>query len=72
MDEEMQDDQLEPIYSSSVPIEDVALKTYRERWTIETGGGRGSGSSVLTVRHDDDDDDENIVHYFSDISRNYL
>ena len=35
---------------------DVALKTYRERWTIETGGGRGSGTSVLVARHDDDDD----------------
>ena len=43
MDEQKQDDQLEPIYYSSVPIQDVALKTYRERWTIERGGGRGSG-----------------------------
>ena len=43
------------IYNSSVPIQDVALKTYRERWTIETGGKRGSGRSVLAARHDDDD-----------------
>ena len=48
------DDQLELIYNSSVPIQDVALKTYRERWTIETGGGRGSGRSVLAAWHDDD------------------
>ena len=27
MDKQMQDDQLEPEYSSSVPIQDVALKT---------------------------------------------
>ena len=33
----------------------VALKTNRERWTIETGGGNGSGRSVLLARHDDDD-----------------
>ena len=57
MDEQRQDDQLESIYDSSVPIQDVALKTYRERWTIETGGGRGLGRSVLAARHDDDDDD---------------
>ena len=49
MDEQRQDDQLEIIYNSSVPIQDVALKTYRERWTIEKGGGRGSGRSVLAV-----------------------
>ncbi len=54
MDEQRQDDQLEPIYNSSVLIQDVALKTYRERWTIEKGGGRGSGRSVLVAQHDDD------------------
>ena len=48
------DDQLEPIYNSSVPIHDVALKTHPERWTIETGGSRGPGRSVLTARRDDD------------------
>ena len=47
MDKQRQDDQLEPIYIHSVPIQYVALKTYRERWTIETGGERGSGRSVL-------------------------
>ena len=45
MDEQRQDDQLEHMYDSSVLIEDVALKTYRERWTIETGDERGSGRS---------------------------
>ena len=33
-----------------------ALKTFWERWMIETGDRRGSGRSVLVVRHDDDDD----------------
>ena len=53
MDEQRQDDQLESIYNSSVPIQNIALKTDRERWTIETGGERGSGRSVLVVRHDE-------------------
>ena len=30
-------------------------KVGRERWTIEKGGGRGSGRSTLVARHDDDD-----------------
>ena len=47
MDEQMQDNQLKPMYNSSVPIQDVALKTYRERWTIETAGERGSERSLL-------------------------
>ena len=61
VDEQRQDDQLEPTYTSSVPIRNVALKTYRERWTIEKGGGRGSGRSVL-VEQDDDDNDDFIKH----------
>ena len=32
MDEQMQDDQLEPLYNSSVPIQDIALKTLWEQW----------------------------------------
>ena len=56
MNEKRQDDQQEPIYDSSVQIQDVALKTCRERWTIEMGGERGSGRSVLPARHDEDDD----------------
>ena len=54
MDEQRQDDHLEPIYNSSVPIQDVTLKTYRKRWTIEKGGGRGSGKSAPAARHDHD------------------
>ena len=42
MDEQKQDDQLKPIYNSSVPIQEVTLKTCREQWTIEKGIGRGS------------------------------
>ena len=54
MDEQRQNDQREPLYNSSVPIEDVALKTSWEQWTIETGGERGPGRSVLVSRNDDD------------------
>ena len=43
MDEQRQDDQQEPIYNSSVSIQDIALKTSRERWTIETGEREGQG-----------------------------
>ena len=54
MDEQRQDDQLELIYNSSVPIQDVALKTHRERWMIGTGDRRGSGRSVPVAQHNDD------------------
>ena len=57
MDEQRQDDQLEPTYSSSVPIWDVVLKTCRKQWTTEKGGEIGSRISVLIARRDDDDDD---------------
>ena len=50
------DDQLEAIYNSSVPIQDVAWKTSRERWTIVTGGESGLGKIAQAARHDDDDD----------------
>ena len=53
MDEQKQDDQLEPIYFSSVPIRDVALKTCQKQWTIEKGGEKGI--SLLIARHDGDD-----------------
>ena len=56
MDEQRQDDQLKPTYSSSVPIWDVALKTYRKQWMIGRGGKRGSGISVLIAGHDNDDE----------------
>ena len=47
MDDQRQDDQIEPTYSSSVEIRDVALRTCWKRWTIGGGGERGSGISVL-------------------------
>ena len=47
-----QNDLLEPIYNSSVPIQDVVWKTFREWWTIEMGGKRGSGRSMLAAGHD--------------------
>ena len=53
MDRQRLADQLEPIYNSSVPIQDVAGKTCRERWTIDTGSERVSWISVLAVWHDD-------------------
>ena len=56
MDEQGQDDLIETIYNCSVPIQDISLKTARKQWTMETGGERGSGRSVLAARHDDDDD----------------
>ena len=49
MDKQRQNDQLERTYNSSVPIQNVALKTYRRRWKIDKGGGIGSGLSVLIV-----------------------
>ena len=55
MDKQRQDDQVEPSHNSSVPIQDVALKTYQKRWMIEKGGGRESGISILMARHDDDE-----------------
>ena len=49
-----QDDQLEHTYSSSVRIQDVALRTSQKRWMIGRSGERGSGISILAARHDDD------------------
>ena len=53
MDEQRQDDQLEPTCSSSVPIRDVALRTCQKQWTIDKGGEKVLGRSVLIARHDD-------------------
>ena len=55
MAEQKLNDQLENIYSSSVRIRGVALKTYQRRWTIGRSGERGSGIFVLAAQHDDDD-----------------
>ena len=57
-DELVLDDQLEHIYSSSVPIQNVVYKIGWKRWTIETGGENGSGKSVLVPEHDNDDKNE--------------
>ena len=58
MDEQGQEDQLEPIYDSFVLIQDIALNTSQKRWTIESGGERGLRKSVQAASHDDDDDDD--------------
>ena len=62
MDEQRQDVQLKPTYSSSVPIRDVALRICRKQWTIGRCGERGSEISVLIERHDDDDDIAHARH----------
>ena len=58
MDEQKQDDKVEPIYNCYKTIQDIALNTSREQWKIETSGDRGSGRSMLTAWHDDDDDEK--------------
>ena len=55
MDEQRQHDQLEPRYNRSVPIQDVALKTFQERRTIEKRSGRGPGRSAQEAQQDNDD-----------------
>ena len=55
MAQQKQSDQLEPTYSSSARIQDVALMTYQKRWAIGGSGERGSEISVLEARQDDDD-----------------
>ena len=50
MAEQKQGDQLEPIYSSSVRIRDVALRTSQKQCTIGRSGERESGISVLVAR----------------------
>ena len=52
MDEQKFDDQLEPIYNSSVPIQEVTWKNFLGAMMIETGGVRESGRSVLVAWHD--------------------
>ena len=51
-DEQGKGDQLEPIFNSSVLIQDVAWETCRKQWTIGTSGGRGSEKSMPVARHD--------------------
>ena len=54
MNEQRQNDQQEPIYKNTVLIQDIALKTSREWWMIETGSGQDSDRSVLAAWHNDD------------------
>ena len=49
IDKQRQDDQLEPIYKSSVLIQDVALKTYRVWWTIERVGEYWQYDMMMTM-----------------------
>ena len=55
MDEQRQDVQFEPTYSSSAPIWDVALRIWWKQWTIGRCGERRSGISMLIAWHDNDD-----------------
>ena len=64
-DEQVLNDQNEPIYSSSVPKQHVVWKTCKEWWTIETCGEKGSWKSMLAAFHDDDDDKLNVYFSFS-------
>ena len=45
---------IEPIYNSSVPIQDITLNTHQGGWTIGKGGERESGRFMLAVWHGDD------------------
>ena len=58
MDEQRQEIQLEPTYSNSVPIRNVALRICRKQWTIGRCVERGFVITALVVRDDDDDDDD--------------
>ena len=49
MDEQRQDNQFEPTYSSSVPIRDVALRICRKQWTIGRFGERNSNSTFFSI-----------------------
>ena len=51
MDEQRQNDQQEPMYHSSVSIQEVAWRTCREQWM---GGEKGSEKSVQAAWHEDD------------------
>ena len=77
MAKQKQVDQLEPTYSSSVRIRDVALRTCQKRWTIGRSGERGSGISVLVAWQDDDDmihrcDPYRNYHSGSDVGRGLI
>ena len=48
-------------YIQQLRIRDVALKTFRRRWTIGRSDGRGSRIFVQAAQHDNDDDDLNLL-----------
>ena len=56
MDAQVLDGELKFINNHSVRTQNVAKKTYRKLWTIETKGERDLGKSVLAAGHKDDDD----------------
>ena len=58
--------------NSSVLIQDVALQTSQQQWTIETSGERWSGRSMLAVRHDDDDCFQKINKFLILIIYSYI
>ena len=58
-DEQRQDIQFEPTYSSS-----VAPRISWKQWTIGRCGDRGSGISVLIMRHDDNDDETQLANHY--------
>ena len=72
MDEQRQDDQLEPTYSSFVPIRDVALRTYRKQSMIGRRGERGPGISVLIAGLDNDDEVSSNVQDSSQYSGRFF
>ena len=55
-----------------MPIQDVALKSCRKRWTIEKGGEREPGVSVKMARHHDDDDDDDDDEGYVDTIKQHL
>ena len=54
---------------TSVPIWDVALRTCWKQRTIEKGGKRGSGISVLMAWHDDNDEMNTLLVTFQTSQR---
>ena len=63
MNEQRQEVQFEPTYSSSPTIRGVVLRICRKQWVIGRGGEIRSRISVLIARHHDDNDDMLIYIY---------
>ena len=55
--------QFDPINNCFVLIQDIAWKTCRERWTIETSGLRRPGKSAPVGRHHDYDNNTKKKKY---------